>query len=132
MGHQLPYLGALQVDALFAPDAAVAASSDPSTNPVVQLGPAVGDAMVVLQAVKASAGTSPTLDVKLQHCDTAGGTFADVPDGAFATVTDAADACAALVFHAGELKEFVSVAVTVAGASASFPALAVSLLHQPA
>jgi hypothetical protein len=131
MGHRYPEVGALTVSALFAPNAAVAANSDPSTNPTVSIANSVGEALVVLQAGAASAGSSPTLDVKLQHCDTAGGSFVDVPGGAFAQVTDATDSIQSMVIRPGTLKNFLAVAVTVGGSEASFPGVAVSVAHQP-
>lgn len=45
-----------------------------------------GAAIAILD-VTAESGTSPTLDVKLQECDTQGGTYTDVVGGAFTQVT---------------------------------------------
>lgn len=40
------------------------------------------------QTTSATAGTSPTLDVKVQTCHTEDGTFRDVHEGAFTQITD--------------------------------------------
>lgn len=47
-----------------------------------------GDALFILHASTATADTA--MQAKLQHADTQGGVYADVPGGAFATLTAAA------------------------------------------
>ncbi len=72
---------------------------------------------------KATAGTSPTLDVKLQHSDDADGdpdTFDDVPSGAFTQVTSANSSAAVLhriELQKNALKKYVRVAKDIGGTS---------------
>jgi hypothetical protein len=72
-----------------------------------------------LIAELASAGTNPTLAVKVQECDTSGGTYADVdPALAFATVTGAANGgVQALKMNFSALKRFIKVVPTLGGTS---------------
>lgn len=67
----------------------------------------------------AGTGTTPTLDVKVQDCDTEAGTYADVSGMAFAQVTTTA-ACADLVLPVRELKRYIKVVATIAGTSPHF------------
>jgi len=67
----------------------------------------------------AGTGTSPTLDAKLQECDTSGGTYTDVPNAAFTQVTGTASQ-QKLVLDIGPRKKFLRVAYTVGGTTPSF------------
>jgi len=63
----------------------------PVTATATQTGSAVdtkgyNSAAVVLE-VGAVSGTTPTLDVKIQECDTSGGTYADISGATFTQVT---------------------------------------------
>lgn len=78
----------------------------------------VGKAMVVLTSA-AGAGTSPTLDVKLQDSATVGGTYADITGAAFAQVTATAVALK-LTIDVDAAKPFIRVVDTVSGTSPSF------------
>jgi hypothetical protein len=49
-----------------------------------------GKGKIVLQCGAATAGTNPTVTVKLTHCTTSGGSYSDVSGIAFTAVTDAA------------------------------------------
>ncbi len=79
-----------------------------------------GVALVLLNA-SAGTGTSPTLDVKLQHSDD-NSTFADVTSGAFSQVTDAAETAGVKVMklNVSDLKRYVRVVGTIAGTTPSF------------
>lgn len=90
-----------------------------------------GSAAVVLNAGAASAGTTPTLNVKLQEADDSSGTnSADIPGAAFAQVTNAA-LCALLTIRPGERKPYIRAVATLGGTSSpSFPA-SVSMLYLP-
>ena len=74
-----------------------------------------------LLAELASAGTSPTLDVKLQNCDTSGGSYEDITTAqggpiAFSTVTDAANGGLQVVgLNFSALKRFVKVIPALGG-----------------
>ncbi len=79
-----------------------------------------GVALVLLNA-SAGTGTSPTLDVKLQHSDD-DSTYEDVTSGAFSQVTDAAETAGVKVMkvNASDLKRYLRVVGTIAGTSPSF------------
>jgi len=79
-----------------------------------------GVALVVLNA-SAGTGTSPTLDVKLQHSDD-DSTYADVTDGAFTQVTDVAGSAGVQVkrINVSDLKRYVRAIGTIAGTTPSF------------
>lgn len=80
-----------------------------------------GVGVFALNAALATAGTTPTLNCKLQHCDTEDGTYADVTNGAFEEVTDeAGNGVQVLKLNVSNLKRYVKLIGTIAGASASF------------
>src|SRR5262252_7877137 len=131
MGHRFPDLGDLTAELLYRADAAVTSSlvGGTDTTPVF-VGGSRGDAILILAAGKATAGTGPTLDVNLQHCDTVDGSFVDVTGAAFDTITDADDVLQAIVIKPGRLKDYVAINAVVAGSMASWPSLSVTMLHQ--
>jgi hypothetical protein len=79
-----------------------------------------GVALVLLNA-SAGTGTSPTLDVKLQHSDD-DSTYEDVTNGAFSQVTDAAETAGVKVMklNVSDLKRYLRVVGTIAGTTPSF------------
>lgn len=79
-----------------------------------------GVALAVLNA-SAGTGTTPTLDVKLQHSDD-DSTYADVTGGVFTQVTDAAETAGVQVLkvNVSDLKRYVRVIGTIAGTTPSF------------
>lgn len=79
-----------------------------------------GVALVVLNA-SAGTGTTPTLDVKLQHSDD-NSTYADVTGGAFTQVTDVAGTAGVQVkkINVSDLKRYVRSIGTIAGTTPSF------------
>ena len=79
-----------------------------------------GVALVVLNA-SAGTGTTPTLDVKLQHSDD-NSTYADVTGGAFTQVTDVAGSAGVQVkkISVSDLKRYVRAIGTIAGTTPSF------------
>lgn len=89
-----------------------------------------GSVLVLLDAGAATAGSTPTLDVKLQHSDTQGGTYTDVTDGAFAQVTDTAGH-QKLVLRTDLLKPWVKAVGTLGGTSTPTFPYGVSLLGLP-
>ena len=76
-----------------------------------------GVALIVLNAGLASAGTDPTLNVKLQHSDTTtSGDFVDVSGATFTEVDDAdGDGVQALKVNVSNLKRYLRVIGTIAG-----------------
>lgn len=83
----------------------------------VDIGPYDGVCLAVLNASAAAAGTNPTLDVKLQHCDTLAGAYTDVTGGAFTQVTGVAGTAGVQVLklNAGSLKQYVKAVGTLGG-----------------
>ena len=79
-----------------------------------------GVALVVLNA-SAGTGTTPTLDVKLQHSDD-NSTFADVTGAAFTQVTSDGGTAGAQVMkvNVSDLKRYLRVIGTIAGTTPSF------------
>lgn len=74
-----------------------------------------GKGKVVLNCGAATAGTSPTCTVKLTHAATSGGSYSDVPGGAFTAVTDAAASVQQKFIDFDSLHPFVKVVATVGG-----------------
>lgn len=82
-----------------------------------------GSALIVLNAAAATAGTTPTLNVKLQHsATTTSGDFSDVTSAAFTEVTDVAGTAGTqkLVVNASDLKRYLRVIGTIVGTNAAF------------
>ncbi len=79
-----------------------------------------GVALVLLNT-SVGTGTTPTLDVKLQHSDD-NYTFADVTSGAFTKVTSAAETAGVKVMkvNVSDLKRYLRVVGTIAGTTPSF------------
>jgi hypothetical protein len=79
-----------------------------------------GVALVLLNA-SAGTGTSPTLDVKLQHSDD-DSTYEDVTSGTFTQVTDVAETAGVRVMklNVSDLKRYLRVVGTIAGTTPSF------------
>ncbi|HPF35445.1 MAG TPA: hypothetical protein PLH84_08485 [Candidatus Krumholzibacteria bacterium] len=79
-----------------------------------------GVALVLLNA-SAGTGTSPTLDVKLQHSDD-DSTYEDVTSGTFSQVTDAAETAGVKVMklNVSDLKRYLRIVGTIAGTTPSF------------
>lgn len=79
-----------------------------------------GVALILLNA-SAGTGTTPTLDVKLQHSDD-NTTFADVTSGAFTQVTEVGGTAGVQVkkVNVSDLKRYLRVIGTIAGTTPSF------------
>lgn len=73
-----------------------------------------GNAVFVLDSAEATAGTNPTLDVKLQHCDTSGGSYTDITGAVFTQVTATASR-QKLVVDLGKVKRYVKESHTIGG-----------------
>ena len=63
-------------------------AADQTSNTGVDMRSYVGEAAFILSA-KNTAGTTPTLDIKLQESDAPSSGFTDITGGAFTQVTDA-------------------------------------------
>ena len=98
---------------------ALARAAAPTANAAsaaVDVSDYTGAAKLVLDA--AQAPTGQTLDVKLQHCDTVGGTYTDA-GFSFTQVTNAAASYQVQDISVDGLKKFVKVVSTIAGGSAA-------------
>jgi len=80
-----------------------------------------GQVAIVLNVGDPTAGTNPTLAVKLQHCDTSGGSYTDVSGGGFTSYTTTGS-LQTLVLDASVLKRYVEFNFDIGGTmSPSFP-----------
>ena len=93
--------------------AAAARLSATTTSNAVDVSDFTGDAFLVLNS-SATEGAGQTSDVKITHCDTAGGTYVDAGI-AFTQVTNAAASFQTQKFSVDGLKKFVKVVTTLAG-----------------
>jgi len=90
---------------------------------------------VALLEVGAVSGTTPTLDVKIQECDTSGGTYTDVPGATFTQVTAADNEQKIkldLKAKSGSRKRYIKAVGTIAGTSPSFDLFLGILMNQNA
>lgn len=77
--------------------------------------------MVFVAAVGApTAGSSQTLDLKLQHSDTSGGTYTDISGAAFQQVTTTA-AVRSIQVDCDRVRAFVRVVATFGGTTPTYP-----------
>jgi len=74
-----------------------------------------GPCHVILQSSAATAGTTPTLAVKLQDSDVVGSGYEDVTGATFTGLTDAVDVTQMITIKPDELKKFVRVVGTIGG-----------------
>lgn len=82
-----------------------------------------GEMAVILDCVN-TAGTTPTMDIKLQHSDD-NSSYSDVTGGAFAQVTDAGASVQKLSLNSDELKRYIRAVKDIGGTSS--PAFLVSV-----
>jgi len=85
----------------------------------------------LVAAIGAVTGTSPTLDIKVQDCDTSGGTYADVsPATAFTQlVAGSANTVASIGLDTRAVRRFVKLYGTAGGTTPSFT-LGVAIVGQ--
>lgn len=76
-----------------------------------------GVGQVILACEAASAGTNPTMTVKLQESATSGGSYTDVPGMTFTQVTDANDLIEMKAMDFSACKGFLKVIGTQGGTS---------------
>lgn len=102
--------------------AALSPASAPTataTSAAVDVSDFTGICQVVLDCAQPASGE--TLDVKLTHCDTSGGTYVDTGDS-FTQVTNAGGAVfTALTLSVDKFKKFVKVVRTKAGGATALP-----------
>jgi len=76
-----------------------------------------GKALAILNSGPASAGTLPTLNVKLQHCATVGGSYVDITGATFTEVTNAAALVEGITINVSDLNGFIRAVGTIGGTS---------------
>lgn len=75
-----------------------------------------GIALAVLNSSAKTAGTDPTLDVKLQHDPAVGGSYADITGATFTQITTVAGT-EAVAFNVSDCDGFVRAVGTIGGTS---------------
>jgi len=76
-----------------------------------------GLAKIILLSSVATAGTTPTLDVKIEESDALASGYTDLAGATFAQVTDAADSTEAIQIDLSGTKRYIRVIGTIAGTS---------------
>ena len=109
---------AAMLEAVFSVISAIAARTSTLTTSAFDTLGYEGE-LAIIQHVGAVSGTSPTLDGKLTHCDTSGGTYTDVTGATFTQVT-AADNLQKIAVNRRAVKRYVKYVGTIAGTSPSF------------
>ena len=101
-----------------------------ATSAAIDLQPYAGNVAVLLH-VALGTGTTPTLDAKVQHCDSSGGSYADITGAAFTQVTGAAGAgVQKLMLNTRSIYRYIKLVATIAGTSPHFLSSA-GLLAEP-
>ena len=98
---------------------AIVTKTSTFTGAAVAVGAYMGRGKLTLISA-AGTGTSPTMDVKVQHCATSGGSYADVSGATFTQVTDAAAALEGITLDMDALAGYIKIVATIAGTSPSF------------
>lgn len=96
---------------------AVAESTSTRTATGVDISKLSGPIQIILASSAATAGTTPSLNVKIQESDSSGSGYTDVSGATFTEVTDAADLTEMIALQADELKQYIRVVGTIAGTS---------------
>ena len=86
------------------------------TGTGIDVSAAEGIAIATLNSSAKTAGTDPTLDVKLQSCSAVGGTYADIAGVTFSQVTTAA-LLEQISFNIANVEGFVRALATIGGTS---------------
>lgn len=86
-----------------------------TTGSAVDLRGYEGKGQVTLTTSAATAGTSPTLNVKLTECATSGGSYTDITGATFNEVTDAANLSQMIPIDFDACKGFLKVVATHGG-----------------
>lgn len=92
-------------------------ASSQTSNTGVDIRDYVGDIVLSLTA-KNTAGTSPTMAIKIQESDSSGADFTDISGAAFTTVTDAGSLAAVqqtIIVKASQTKRYIRAHVTIGG-----------------
>ena len=98
----------------------VAALTTTTTSAAFDAGVYDGSGLFVLHSA-AGTDTTPTMNVKLQHCDTTDGSYVDITGATFAEVDDTeGGAIEGIAVDLSAAKRFIKAVATLAGTSPSF------------
>lgn len=101
--------------------AAVLSRTSTLTSSAIDLADYEGEVLVLLEAGAATAGTNPTLDVKVQDCATSDGSFADVTGYTFTQVTSTASH-QKLIVDTNKVARYIKLVGTLGGTNTpTFP-----------
>ena len=89
---------------------------------------AEGEAIVILASDAASAGSSPTLDVKLQESAN-NSDWSDISGATFTQVTDAAQALEKITINTNDVKRYLRAVGTIGGTSSPAFTYSVALVY---
>jgi hypothetical protein len=89
---------------------------------------AEGEAIVILASDAASAGTDPTLDVKLQESDSSGSGYTDISGATFTQVTDS-QALEKITINTNDVKRYLRAVGTIGGTSSPAFTYSVALVY---
>jgi len=90
-----------------------------------------GKGQIIFTSSAATAGVTPTLNVKIQDATTSGGSYADVTGAVFTEVTGAADTTQMIPFDFSACRGFIKVIATIAGTETpTFGFSVVALAHR--
>jgi len=99
---------------------AIAALTETTTGTGIDIAAYDGTGMFILHSA-AGTGTTPTMNVKLQHCDTVDGTYADITGATFTEVDDTeGGAIEAIYVDLSAAKRYIRAVATIAGTTPSF------------
>tara|TARA_S200002703_G_scaffold61508_1_gene53393 strand:- start:25 stop:417 length:393 start_codon:yes stop_codon:yes gene_type:complete len=89
---------------------------------------AEGEAIIILSSDAASAGTDPTLDVKLQESSD-DSTYTDISGATFTQVTDAAQALEKISINTNDVERYLRAVGTIGGTSSPAFTYSVALVY---
>jgi len=98
-------------------------ADSPETGSAVHTGPGPLHGMKLRVYCPNGAGTTPTLDIKLQECATSGGSYTDVPGGAVPQIT----AAGTYEHHVHWTQPYVHFYAVLTGTGADFGAVTIGL-----
>lgn len=87
-----------------------------------------GKGQVIFTSSAATAGTNPTLNVKLTECATSGGSYDDIAGATFTQVTAAADRTQMIPIDFDACKGFIKGVGTIAGTDTPTYSFAVTII----
>jgi len=111
--------------------AATAERTSTLTGSGVDLSDYTGPVNIILTS-SAGAGTTPTLNVKLQESAASGSGYEDVSGAVFAEVDGSADSTQMITLQVDSLKQYVRVVGTIAGTDPVFSFGVVAVARQQA